>query len=138
VAYAGGVRTDDGRVGYIAVGVGLLAFGVISIFSIGYPLISFGIAHLALYRVRHRRSIRLPIMWGLAAFWIGFILVGPMWCTHSDVTGTGEVWCRSLLGARYPEANPSFTPGLVAGALAALGTAFVVRTHIKWSARPTE
>lgn len=69
-------------------------------------------------------------MAGLVAFWVAFVLVSPIWCVSRDVMGTGEVWCRSFLGARYTD-NPSYLPGLIAGTAAAVITVAAVRNRLR-------
>lgn len=108
---------------HVFLGVILLALGFVSIMSIGLAIITIGLAHLALYPVRHRRDIVLPVMAGVVAFWVGFALVAPMTCTGGTVR---EGQCVSLAGITYPYENPTFLPGLAAAVLLGAATAFAL------------
>lgn len=102
---------------HILLGAILLALGLISIMSIGFAIITIALVHLALYPVRQRREVVLPVMSGAVAFWVGFALVAPMRCSFREPPGDGE--CVSLAGITYPYDDPTFLPGLLAGVAAA-------------------
>lgn len=117
---------------HIAIGVALLVFGFLALFSIGFAVITVGAAHLAMLPVRNRPAVYWPVMLGLIAFWVAFAMLAPMRCTTA-VSDTGaESWCSSLAGIRYtPEA--SVVPGLLGaaavGVIAVLSSRALLRRH---------
>jgi hypothetical protein len=114
-------RNGPTSTGYLMVGLTLLVLGFLTMFSIGVAVFTVGVVHLALYPVRHRAEIHRPVMLGVIAFWLGFGLVAPMWCTQT-AGATVDAWCQSAIGIRYPAESPSYLPGLAAG----IGAATVV------------
>jgi hypothetical protein len=132
-------RTGSTSTRYLLVGLALLVLGFLTIFSIGLALFTIGLAHLALFPVRYRAEIHRPVMLGVLAFWLGFGLVAPMWCTQR-VGATVESWCQSAAGIRYPFEGPSYLPGLAAGVAAAIVVAVLSRmleTRRQSRSRPT-
>lgn len=115
-------RDAAGRTTYLVIAYGLLIIGVIALMSIGIVALTFAIAMLALYRVRHRPTVFRPVMTGLAAFWLAVIPLMPLYCTQ-EIGTTGRpsaVDCTSLTGIHYPDGNalPALAVGIVAAVAA--------------------
>lgn len=113
---------------YVSTSVLLVLAGLVTIFSIGLPILVLGVALLVLTPVRTRPTIFRPALAGVLGFLIGSILVAPLGCTTSTtvVTGagalveTGSTTCSSILGPEYSGSttyDPSYVPALLAGLL---------------------
>jgi hypothetical protein len=117
----------------------LVVFGVVAIFSIGLPFLSFGVALLILGRWRDQPRIFWPPLVGILSFFIGYILIAPGGCTATATLPgdpEGHTTCSNILGLDYSgegSYNPPLWPALVAGlGLAAMGAALprlVLRRH---------
>jgi 4-amino-4-deoxy-L-arabinose transferase-like glycosyltransferase len=106
-----------------------LAAGVLTLATIGYLLILFGVLLAALAPLRRRPRSFWPWFAGLVVFIGGYLLLAPANCSigaRSEVGGTQvEVhFCRSLAGIGYeqegtedPTQFPAFAEALAAGLL---------------------
>ncbi len=109
-----------------------MGFGVLGILSIGLPFLVLGLALLVLTPSRNAPERFWPPLVGIAAFFLGFLLVAPLGCTTSAVArATGglapapqaHTVCTNAIGLHYAEGagyNPSLVPALVAGLLFAV------------------
>jgi hypothetical protein len=124
---------------YVSTAVLLVLVGLVTLISIGFPILVLGVALLALTPVRTRPTIFRPALAGVLGFLIGLILVVPLTCSTSTSTsttavagasataGTGSTTCTSILGPEYSGSatyDPSYVPALLAGLI--LGAAAFV------------
>jgi hypothetical protein len=114
-----------------------VAFGFVTISSIGMPFLALGITLIVLARWRDQPRIFWPPLVGVLSFFIGFVLIAPWNCT-ATATASGDMFttCSNALGVDYSGGglyNPPLWPAVAAGLiLAAAGTAatwFVLRPH---------
>jgi hypothetical protein len=112
----------------------LVAFGIVTGFTIGPPFLLVGLAMLILGPFRRRPALFWPPLAAVIAYNLGFLAVAPFSCTATSSVGAGAVGgasattCSSLIGIRYLGTgiyDPSRDPGYQAG-LALAGIAFVV------------
>ncbi len=130
-------RRRGGAWYWVVAGV-LIVFGFITGFSIGLPFLLLGYALLALGPWRDKRRVFWPVLTGVIALELGYMLVAPLRCTTSQTattsrqgvttTRSGSTSCSALIGLKYhggPRYNPPLWPaaavGLGAGAAAAAG-----------------
>ena len=112
--------------GYWALSIGLIVFGVVGIFSIGQPLLLIGITLLVLGRLRRRPVLFWPPLSGVIGYVVGYWAIVPLYCSATEVTGgVSMTTCSSLIGVQYSGSgayNPSHAPadlvGLLLGAIA--------------------
>lgn len=127
--------------GYWALGIGLVIFGVLGGFSIGQPFLLIGITMLVLGRLRRRPMLFWPPLSAVIGHVVGYWTVVPLYCSATDVGGgTSMTTCSSLIGITYSGSdayNPSHAPadqaGLIVGAIALIAV-FVATL---WRARAT-
>jgi hypothetical protein len=88
--------------------IGLIAFGVLGMLSIGRPFLLLGLAMLVLGPFRGRPALFWPPMAAVVAWNVGYMAVAPLYCTATEAVGTagsGEgqstTVCSSLIGATY-------------------------------------
>jgi peptidoglycan/LPS O-acetylase OafA/YrhL len=110
----------------------LLGFGVLAMFSIGFPFFILGAAMLVLWPLRERRRLFTSLLVGVLAFIVVGVLVAPLGCTATATSREGAVAiegrtiCDNLLGIRYEGFTgydapmwPAVAAGFAAGGLAA-------------------
>lgn len=125
------------RPGWIAVGLVLIAFGCLAIFSIGLPILVAGALVLVAGLTdahRERPDAFWPLAAGMGALFVGYVLVAPLSCTsraEAVVDGqpvgdqpVGATACTNLLGIDY-SGGPGYDPPLWPAGAAAAGSAFV-------------
>jgi len=84
----------------------LIAFGVVTILSIGLPFFALGLELAVLWPLRHRRRLVWSVLGLTALFFLTYLLFAPLTCTStasSAVSGPGHVasTCTNPLGLRY-------------------------------------
>ena len=124
---------------YWVVTAAMLAFGVLSILSVGWLFLTAGIV-MAVAGVTGWATSRPKIFWpvvaGIGAFFVGYLAVAPWSCHASPTSGNDVVAvaeCASLLGFTYEGgggSNPSLWPGVAAGLVVAAATAAATRMII--------
>jgi hypothetical protein len=124
---------------YVSTAVLLVLAGLVTILSIGFPILVLGVTLLALTPVRTRPTIFRPALAGVLGFLIGLILVAPLGCTTSSTAlpgsavQTGSTTCTSILGPEYSGSatyDPSYVPALLAGLILGAVAWLVVRTIV--------
>jgi hypothetical protein len=118
---------------YWALVVVLIAFGVVTIFSIGAPFLLLGLMFAVLSPWRDRPGVIWAGFGVVFGFVLGYVLVAPLSChssTFLEIDGSvreATVRCTNLLGIPYEGTgnyNPSLLPGFLAGiALAVIASA---------------
>ena len=123
---------------YWIASIALIAFGVVSMFSIGRPFAMVGLAMLLLGPLRRRPLVFWPPLAAVVAWNLAFMAVAPLTCTATQTVGAvnpgaslGEstTVCTSLIGMTYRGTgifNPSLDPANQAALLGAVGTFVVV------------
>ena len=128
-------------VAYWTLGVVLIAFGFLGIFSIGAPFLLTGLAMSLVGPWRRNRAVLWPALVAVWAFVVGYVLVAPLGCTSSGgsmpaLPGASfplvvsHTVCTNILGIDYSGRgvyNPSLVPGLLAGLVAGVIGALLVR-----------
>lgn len=121
----------------------LIAFGFLTIFSIGLYFWFLAVALILLSPFRSRPKVFLP---GIALFLgllFGYVLVAPWSCSQSfmenpntGVEVTSDVVCTSPTGIEYsgpepfePDRTPALITGIITGIVAAAATWFVIRSR---------
>jgi hypothetical protein len=113
-----------GSIVYWSAAVVLLLFGAVAIFSVGAPFFLTGIALLAVGRWRHQPAVVWPVLLGIWAFVLGYVLLAPWTCTGTSVpASTGAVViertsCTNVLGIEYSGGrlyDPSLLPAFLVG-----------------------
>jgi len=128
------------KAAYIAVAIVLVVFGLLALFSIGFPFLLTGLVMLAVTPYRHRPDILVPTLVWPWAFTLGYVLVAPLGCRTlsmvevRDGVGTlgGSTTCHALFfsyagGASY---SPPIWPAILLGATFATALTFLVRIAI--------
>lgn len=127
---------------YWAASLGLIAFGVVAMFSIGRPLLLVGLAMLLLGLLRSRSVLFWPPLVAVIACNGGCWAVAPLYCTATEVAGgTSTTTCSSLIGIGYSGSgiyNPSLDPANQAGLLLAVIAFIVVLVTLLWQRRRVE
>lgn len=125
--------------GYWVTSLGLMAFGVVAMFSIGRPFFLVGLAMLVLGPLRSRPTLYWPPLAAVIAYNAGWWAVAPMYCTATQaVGGAARTTCSSLTGITYSGSgtyNPSLEPANQAGLLLAVIAFLVVLAVVLWRAR---
>ncbi len=125
---------------YWITSLGLIAFGVVGMFSIGRPFFVVGIAMLILGPLRSRPALYWPPLVAVIAYNVGWWAIAPMYCTATQaVGGAAATVCSSLTGINYSGSgiyNPSLEPANQAGLLLAVVAFVVVLAAILWKGRP--
>lgn len=117
---------------YWSLVVALVAFGYLALFSIGAPFLLTGLALAALWPARRRPQTFWPVLIGVQAFVVGYVLVTPLWCRgeESPAGNAGSTECFNLIGIDYSGSasyNPPLWPALIAGLAAGLAVALLAR-----------
>lgn len=109
---------------YIAIALALIAFGYLSLFSVGAPFLLTGVAMLIVLPWRRRPHVLVPALVAPWAFALGYVLVAPLGCTATAAPNDGFVGvtrCDGVFfdyvgGASY---SPPLAPALLTGFLVA-------------------
>jgi hypothetical protein len=129
-------------VGYWAASIGLIAFGVVAMFSIGRPFLLVGLAMLILGPLRRRPVLFWPPLAAVIAYNVGYWAVAPLTCTATEAAGgTSTTTCSSLIGIGYSGSgiyNPSLDPANQAGLVLAVIAFVVVLATLLWQRRRAE
>jgi hypothetical protein len=116
-------------VGYWIASLGLIAFGVVGMFSVGRPFLLVGLAMLVLGPLRSRPALYWPPLVAVIAHNVGYWAVAPLYCSATEAVGDASTTvCSSLIGIRYAGSgiyNPSLDPANQVGLMLA-AVAFVV------------
>lgn len=127
---------------YWAASLGLVAFGVVAMFSIGRPFLLVGLAMLLLGPLRSRPVLFWPPLVAVIAYNVGFWAVAPLSCTATEAAGgTSTTTCSSLIGIGYSGSgiyNPSLDPANQVGLLVAAIAFIVVLAALLWQRRRAE
>ena len=125
--------------GYWVASIGLIAFGVVAMFSIGRPFLLVGLAMLILGPLRRRPVLFWPPLAAVIAYNVGYWAVAPLYCTATEAAGgTSTTTCSSLIGIGYSGSgiyNPSLDPANQAGLVLAAIAFVVVLATMLWQAR---
>lgn len=125
--------------GYRIASIGLIAFGVLAMFSIGRPFLLVGLAMLVLGPVRTRPVLFWPPLAAVIAYNVGYWAVAPFSCTATEAAGgIATTTCSSLIGIGYSGSgiyNPSLDPAHQAGLLLATVVFVVVLAATLWRGR---
>ena len=125
--------------GYWVASIGLIAFGVVAMFSIGRPFLLVGLAMLILGPLRRRPVLFWPPLAAVIAYNVGYWAVAPLYCTATEAAGgTSTTACSSLIGIGYSGSgiyNPSLDPANQAGLVLAAIAFVVVLATMLWQAR---
>ena len=128
--------------GYWVASLGLMAFGVVAMFSIGRPFLLVGLAMLILGPLRSRPVLFWPPLVAVIAYNVGYLAVAPFYCSATEaVRGTSTTTCSSLIGIGYSGSgiyNPSLDPANQAGLLLAAIAFIVVLATLLWQGRRVE
>jgi hypothetical protein len=130
-----------GAIGYWVLAVVLVAFGYLSLFSMGAPFVLTGLAMIVVGRWRRNPAVVWPALIGVWAFVVGYVLAAPLGCTTSggpapalrgasSSPALSHTVCTNILGIDYSGAgiyNPSLIPGFLAGLAAAILVAALTR-----------
>jgi len=121
---------------YVAVALGLIAFGILGMLSIGAPFFLTGVAMLAMLPWRHRRGVLLAATITPWAFVMGYVLVAPLGCTGTALPGLGETTttCTNVLGIDY-SGGPGYRAPLMPGVAAGLGLATITLLVLRAAVR---
>ncbi len=132
-------RGSQSTTGYWVVVSLLCVFGLISIFSIGMPLLLLGVTLAAVAPWRTQRAVLWPAVTAVLTFVVGYILVAPLSCssawsstlpTHSATRPAQSTTCTNVLGIDYSGDglyNPSLGPAVLAGLALSVTAATTVR-----------
>jgi hypothetical protein len=116
---------------YVAIALCLIAFGLLGIFSIGFPFLATGLVMLFLLPVRKSFDVLLPAIAAVWCFTFAFLLMAPLGCTATaggravGVTICDGVFSDYVGGGGY---NPPLLPALLLGLVGAVIAAVAVRT----------
>lgn len=125
--------------GYWVGSLGLIAFGVIAMFSIGRPFLLVGLAMLILGPVRSRPVLFWSPLVAVIAYNVAYWAVAPLYCTATEAAGgTPTTTCSSLIGIGYSGSgmyNPSLDPANQAGLVVAAIAFVVVLAGMLWERR---
>ena len=132
-------------VAYFALAVVLCAFGYLALFSIGAPFLLTGIAMIAVYPWRRRRTVLWPTLASIWALSATYVLIAPLGCTstagalpavpgeEAPATSNGVTECANLLGIDYSGGatyQPPLLPALLVGIAVAIVVALAVRAIV--------
>lgn len=125
--------------GYWVGSLGLIAFGVIAMFSIGRPFLLVGLAMLILGPLRSRPVLFWSPLVAVIAYNVAYWAVAPLYCTATEAAGgTSTTTCSSLIGIGYSGSgiyNPSLDPANQAGLVVAAIAFVVVLAGMLWEGR---
>ncbi len=131
----------------------LLAFGFVSILSIGAPFLLLGVTLALLAPYRNKPGVFWPWVAGVLGFITAYVLVTPMFCTTEasvltrpgsrapGATYAARTTCTSPLGMSYSGAvpyEPPQWPALLAAFGLSAGAASAARFALKRRDRPGE
>jgi hypothetical protein len=132
----------------VVVGLVLVGFGVLAIFSVGLPILVAGVFVLVA-GVSDAPRRRPRAFWssaaGLAGLFTGYVLVTPASCTSGAVARDNgrsvpaATHCSNVLGIDYSGGagyNPPLWPALLVGGGVGTGAAAVVRRRMREDAAP--
>lgn len=124
-------RSRIGPVAYWSLALVLTAFGFIDLVAIGAPFLLTGVALLLVGPWRRDRAILLPVLVGIWAFVVGYVLLAPIECrTSAGMDPITE--CSYLLGLIHSYgARPSLGPTLLLALVASAGGAVVTRRALR-------
>ena len=136
-------ETSRSSVAYWVLVAVLVVFGALGMFTIGAPFLITGVTLAVLAPVRNRPRVFWPVVLGVVGFFLGYVLVAPVYCSQSESFTSGDVvetvnptLCRSLIGITYsgtgnynPPLAPGFAAGIAVGGLSALGAWLFVRAR---------
>lgn len=127
---------------YWAASLGLIAFGVVAMFSIGRPFLLVGLALLLLGPLRSRPVLFWPPLVAVIAYNVGFWAIAPLSCTATEAAGgTSTTTCSSLIGIGYSGSgiyNPSLDPANQAGLGLAVIAFILALAALLWQRRRVE
>ncbi|MFL5736554.1 MAG: hypothetical protein ACJ76P_04375 [Actinomycetota bacterium] len=126
------------HVPYVALALCLVAFGVLGIFSIGFPFLATGLVMLFLLPLRPSFDVLVPAIAAVSGFTAAFLLVAPLGCTASAGApaggrAVGVTICNGVFsnyvgrGVYNPPLLPAFLVGLIGGVVAAVVARSVIR-----------
>ena len=129
--------------GYWALAVGLITFGVLGMFSIGLPFFIVGVTMLVLGRLRHRSRLFWPPLFAVIGYVVGYWAVLPTMCAATaGYSGPSTTTCSSLIGVQYGEAEAynlardlAQQSGIVLGAIAFFAVLAVTMWRTRTSPR---
>jgi hypothetical protein len=99
-------------VSYRVTSLGLIAFGIVGMFSIGRPFFLVGLAMLILSPLRRNPILFWPPLLAVIGYNVGYWAVAPLSCTAIEaVGGTSTTSCSWLIGIGYPGSG-MFNPSL--------------------------
>lgn len=128
--------------GYWAASLGLIASGVVAMFSISRPFLLVGLAMLMLGPLRSRPVLFWPPLVAVIAYNVGYWAVASLSCTATEAAGgTSTTTCSSLIGIGYSGSgiyNPSLDRANQAGLLLAVIAFIVVLATLLWQRRRFE
>lgn len=121
---------------YVALALGLIAFGVLGWFSIGAPFFLTGVAMLTVLPWRGSRGVLVPAIVAPWVFTIGYVLIAPLWCTGTATPGLGETTttCTNVLGIDYSGGGAYRAP-LMPAVAAGLGLAAIALVALRAAIR---
>jgi hypothetical protein len=118
----------------VAIALCLIAFGVLGIFSIGFPFLATGLVMILLLPVRKSVDVLVPTIVAVWGFTFAFLLVAPLGCTASaGATAVGVTICNGAFsdyvgrGGYSPPLLPAFVVGLIGGVGVAVAARIVIR-----------
>jgi hypothetical protein len=130
-------RSRVGGIAYWAVAVLFVGFGYLALFSIGAPFLLTGTAMMVVSPWRSRPEVVWPVLVGVWAFVLGYVLAAPLGCTSTAISSTAgsplavsHTTCTNILGIDYSGTgiyNPSLVPSMLAGVAAGGGGALATR-----------
>lgn len=128
--------------GYWVASLGLIAFGLLGMLSIGRPFLLVGLAMLILGPLRSRPVLFWPPLMAVIAYNVGYLAVAPLYCTATaTVGGASTTICSNLIGIDYSGSgtyNPSLEPANQAGLVLAAIVFVVVLAMMLWRGRRVE
>jgi hypothetical protein len=125
-----------GSIAYWSIGAAFTVLGFVDLVAIGAPFFLTGLAMLAVGRWRHDRAVLWPVLLGVWALVLGYVLIAPLGCRTFGgaplVAGLSlsHTSCGNVLGIDYSGTglyNPPLLPALVAGLALGAIVGFVSR-----------
>jgi hypothetical protein len=126
---------------YVVIALCLIAFGVLGIFSIGFPFLLTGVVMLALLPLKRSDALVTAIaaIWG---FTVTYALAAPLGCSASVSARAGEhavavTVCNGVFfdyrgGGGY---EPPLLPALLIGVVGGVAAAAFVRAVVRMRSR---
>lgn len=117
--------------------LGLVAFGIAAMLSIGPPFLVLGLTLLVLGPFRRTRLVFWPALLAIVGGLVAYVALVPMVCTLTSQLGeSGETVCRNLIGQRFvggkgfvPSSDFARNAALAVAAAAGVSTAVIVRAR---------